>query len=152
MHTTSKNNIKLDNRAIERLNTALMSIKAWGKDRVVEVALFGSYAKGRQHEYSSVDLLIIVKNSDQRFIERKIELERLLNQEDQMPMIDTLIYTEEEILELINKMESFVISVIDECVVLWNGFNDIDITNLTPDNTIPSRYKGSLPKLDKIYD
>lgn len=152
MHTTSKNNIKLDNRAIERLETALISIKAWGKDTILEVAMYGSYAKGRQHEYSSIDLLIIVKDSSQRFIERKIELERLLNETNEMPLIDTLVYTEEEIMELINKMESFVISVIDECVVLWNGFNEIDIKNLTGENIIPSRYKGSLPKLDKIYD
>lgn len=152
MHTTSKNNIKLDNRTIERLETALMSIKAWGKDSVLEVALFGSYAKGRQHEYSSIDLLVIVKNSNQRFIERKIELERLLNETNEMPLVDTLVYTEDEILELVNKMESFVISVIDECVVIWNGFNEVDLKSLTPTNIVPSRYKASLPKLDKIYD
>ena len=152
MHKTGKNNFKLDQRAIERLDLALITIRAWAKESLVEVVLFGSYAKGREHEYSSIDLLIVIKSSAQRFIERKIELERLLNEDNEMPMIDTLVYTEEEILELINKMESFVISVIDEGILLWNGFNDIDLKSLSNESLIPSRYKGTLPKLEKIYD
>jgi len=152
MHKTSKDNIELDQGATRRLEQALQVIKAWGGECLLEVSLFGSYAKGNQHEYSSLDLLIIVCENEQRFIERKIEIERLLNQNDELPLIDTLVYTEAELLELISKMESFIVSIIEESIVLWNGFNEIDIHHLTKENIVPSRYKGSLPKLDKIYD
>jgi predicted nucleotidyltransferase len=152
MYQTSQNNIKLSPGEISRLELALTAIKAWAGDKLIEVCLFGSFAKGRQHQFSSLDLLVIVSDSTLRFVDRKVELERLLNQSDEMPQIDALVYTEDEILELIEKMESFVISVIDEAFVVWNDFNEFDFENLKHSNVVPSRYKSSLPKLDKIYD
>lgn len=151
MHKTSKNNIELGKRASRRLELALQVIKAYFRDNLIEVSLFGSYAKGKQHKYSSLDLLIIVSKIDQRFIDRTVEIEKLLNKDDELPLIDPLVYTEDELLDLINKKESFIVSVIEESIVIWNGFNEIDIDKLSGDNTIPSRYKGSLPKLEKIY-
>jgi predicted nucleotidyltransferase len=150
MHTASKHNIKLDQRAIERLNQALLSIKAWAGDNLLEISLFGSYALGEQHKFSSIDLLIIICESEERFIRRKASVERFLNESDALPLIDPLIYTEDEIMDLINKKESFIDSVLKEAVVVWNGFNEIDLNDITNGKIVPSRYLPARPGLEEI--
>ena len=53
--------------AVEReLARVVSALRAWGADRVV---LYGSYARGDFHKDSDVDLLI-VKNTEERFIDR----------------------------------------------------------------------------------
>lgn len=152
MYKTGTNNIKLDKRAIERLKQAMITIKAWAGPSLREVLIFGSYARGEQHKYSSIDILVIVSESEERFIRRKADLERALNENDMIPLIDPLVYTEEEVNDLKNKMESFVISVLKEGVVIWNGQNEIDIDCLEDGACIvKSRYSASLPDLEDIY-
>jgi predicted nucleotidyltransferase len=154
MYKTSTNNIELDQRVIRRLEQAISTIKAWAGENLVEVSMFGSYAIGKQHKFSSIDLLVIICESNERFIKRKADLERLLNEDDQMPLIDPLVYTEEEIMDLINKKESFIDSVLDEAIVVWHNFNDIDIHHLFNGNGkyIHSRYLNARPKLESVID
>jgi len=150
MYKRSTNNIKFDNRIITRLEQALHSIRALYDGSLIEVCLFGSYAKGHAKHYSSIDLLIILDQSEIRFLKRNVELQRLLNEDDKLPLVEPLIYTQDEILELLKKKESFIVSVIKESVVLMNDFNDINLNELTDANAIPSRYINSLPPLEEI--
>lgn len=153
MYKTGTNNIKLDKRAIERLKQAMITIKAWAGPSLREILIFGSYARGEQHKYSSIDILVIVSESEERFIRRKADLERALNESDMIPLIDPLVYTEEEVNDLKNKMESFIISVLKEGVAIWNGQNEIDIDRLEDETCIvKSRYAASLPDLEDIYE
>lgn len=149
MSETSKNNLQLSERVIERLTQAISTIKARYSDRLIELCLYGSYAKGTESKYSSIDIIVIVAGCDLRFIQRKAELERMLNEDSNIPLIDPLVYTESEVLDLIQKQESFIASAFKEAVVLWNGFNEIDLNNLSKMNIIKSRYSVSLPKLEE---
>ena len=151
MHSTSTKHIELSERVIERLEQAIMTIKASCGERLMEISLFGGYALGEYHQFSSVDLIVVVTESDIKFLKRKADLERMLNEDDQMPLIDPLVYTEDEILDLINKKESFIVSVLNEAIVVWNGFNEIDLKDLHTPKDLPSRYKASLPKLGESY-
>lgn len=150
MHKTSTNNIKLNKKDIERLKEAIIKIKEWAGDNLEEVILFGSYARGEQHKFSSIDILIVLNKSYKRFISRKAELERLLNESGAIPLIDPLIYTENELIDLINKMESFIVSVLKEGIVLWNGRDQIEIDSLQEGSLLKSRYSSSLPEIEEV--
>lgn len=150
MYPTSENNIKFDERIVKRINQAIHTIKAWAGSNLLEISIFGSYSKQKQNKYSSIDMLVILCKSDERFVKRKAELERLLNEDDLIPLIDPLVYTEDEIMDLINKNESFIDSVIKEAIVVWNDFNEIDPSQITHTNLVPSRYIGARPKLEDI--
>lgn len=150
MYKTSTNNPRLNHAIIKRLEQSLMTIHAIYPECLIEVSLFGSYAKGTSHRFSSIDLLVVVECSDERFVQRNANLQRLLNESDEMPMIDPLVYTQEELLDLIKKKESFIDSLLKEAVVLWNGFNDINLHELQGNNIIPSRYLSSSPNLDEV--
>lgn len=150
MFKSSSNNLRLNHSIIKRLEESLISIQTLYSDCLIEVSVFGSYSKGTAHKYSSVDILVIVECSDERFVKRNANLQRILNESDEMPMVDPLVYTEEEIMELIKKKESFIDSMLSETIVVWNNFNEIDLNNLTLSNSIPSRYLSASPKLEQI--
>jgi len=46
-------------------------------DRLVEVVLFGSYAKGRQEQYSDIDIMALVNDSDEKIREYDRNLEEV---------------------------------------------------------------------------
>jgi predicted nucleotidyltransferase len=46
-------------------------------DRLAEVVLFGSYAKGRQEKYSDIDIMALVNDSDERIREYDRNLEEV---------------------------------------------------------------------------
>ncbi len=151
MYKSSENHIKLNQRDIERLVEAVDIIKAWAKDNLCEIVLFGSYARGEQKKYSSIDILVIMTESQEDFIQRKTALEKILNSSGAIPLIDTLVYTEDEIKDLIKKKESFIVSVLEEGCVICNGKDNIEIQKI---NTLPqiihSKYFGLLPSLNEV--
>jgi predicted nucleotidyltransferase len=151
MQKTSRNNIKLNQRIVERIKQCMSSIHAMYDGNLVEISIFGSFAKGGPSRFSSIDMLIVLKESTERFITRNASIQRLLNEDDLMPMIDPLVYTEAELLELIKKKESFIISVLKESVVVWNDFEPIEIEKLTEEhNVMHSRYQSAIPDLEEI--
>ncbi len=151
MHKSSKNHLKLNQRDAERLVEAVDVIKAWAGDNLREIVLFGSYARGEQKKYSSIDILVILTQSRERFIQRKTALEKILNSAGSIPLIDTLVYTEDEIKDLIKKKESFIVSVLAEGCVIFNGKDNIEIQKI---NTLPyvihSKYFDLLPNLKEV--
>ena len=77
--------------------------------------LFGSYARGQQHEWSDIDLLI-VKKTAKRPIERCLEVCRLIKPKIG---IDLFIYTPEEYEILINERFSFLVNILKMGKVLY---------------------------------
>lgn len=150
MHKESRNHPKFDQRAVERIEQSLMSIKALFGKNLSEVCVFGSYAKGSFRKFSSIDMLIIINGSNERFLRRNAAVQRLLNEEDQIPQIDPLVYTEEEIMDLIEKKESFILSVLKEAIVVWNEFDRINISKITNEHKVSSRYRDNAPELEEV--
>lgn len=72
------------------------------------IILFGSMAVRRVHEWSDIDLLII-KKTPKRFIERALEVGRLVQPR---VGIDLFTYTPEEYEFLLKERSSFLLSVL----------------------------------------
>ncbi len=152
MHTAGTNNPKFDQRVAERLEQALVSIKASFTKNLIEVFVFGSYAKGNARKFSSIDVLVVIKESHDRFTQRNANLHRLLNEYDLLPMIDPLVYTESELLDLIEKKESFIDSILGESFVVWSDDRHIFINQISDENRVVSRYEKDAPKLSEDFD
>ena len=80
------------------------------------IILFGSHATGGARKGSDIDLLI-VKETDQRPIDRRVEVERLLS-DRQLPL-DLLVYTPQELRDLFAAGSPFVEQVIESGRVLY---------------------------------
>ena len=81
------------------------------------VLLFGSAARGEADEYSDLDL-IVVKQTDERFIQRSIQATRL------MPanvITDILVYTPEEWRRMVEEYNPFIEQVLKDAVVLYEN-------------------------------
>ena len=150
MYKTSTSGFKFDKRVVRRLDQAVHAIHALYGDNLIEISVFGSYAKGNSKRYSSIDMLVIIGQTEDRFVKRNASLQRLLNEGDQIPLIDPLVYTQNEMVDLLQKKESFLISAIKESIVIWNDFNEIVISELTNGNAIPSRFMPTAPHLGEI--
>lgn len=150
MHKPGTDSTKFSKRVIERLEQCLVSLKALYEERLLEVCVFGSHAKGHPRKYSSIDLLIVVSKTNERFLKRTADVERIINEDGELPQFEALTYTQDEITDLIHKKESYILSMLKESVVVWNGFNEINISKITDRNQIPSRYSAALPRLEEI--
>lgn len=150
MHKPSTNNFKFDKGIVERLDQCITLIKAMYRDRLIEISVFGSYAKSRHKKYSAIDLLVIVKDSDERFIRRNAQLEKLLNEEDRVPQIEPLVYTCDDIMELIHKKEGFIASALKESIQIWNTNSKINIAAIKDSNIVHSQFSPVAPDLEEI--
>ena len=88
-------------------------IDAYDPERVI---LFGSHATGAAERESDIDLLI-VKETDRRPTDRRIEVERLLS--DRRIPLDILVYTPQELRDLYDAGSPFVEDVIETGRVLY---------------------------------
>ena len=80
-----------------------------------KVILFGSLARGDYHEASDIDL-VIIKETDKRFLERISDVLRYMN--SSLP-IEALVYTPSEWQQMIQTENSFAQTVQNEGVVLY---------------------------------
>ena len=80
------------------------------------IILFGSHATGGTRKGSDIDLLV-VKETDQRPIDRRVEVERLLS-DRQLPL-DLLVYTPRELRDLYAAGSPFIEEVIESGRVLY---------------------------------
>jgi HEPN domain-containing protein/predicted nucleotidyltransferase len=92
---------------IERL------IAGYDPDRII---LFGSHASGNADEESDIDLLL-VKETDRRPIERRIEVERLLA--DRQVPLDVHVYTPREMWDLYAAGSPLIEAVVESGRVLY---------------------------------
>lgn len=79
------------------------------------VILHGSFARGDHHEGSDVDL-VIVKNTDARFVDR---IEQVLAFSDGECTIEPLVYTEQELDAMLAARNAFLEKVLEEGVVIY---------------------------------
>lgn len=83
-----------------------------------KVILFGSYAWGKPHADSDVDLFI-VKETDQSKIERGQEIERILWNSG-MP-VDALVYTPEETQKRLDIEDFFIQNILTKGKILYSA-------------------------------
>lgn len=88
-------------------------IDGYQPDRII---LFGSRATGAARDGSDIDL-VIVKETDQRPVDRRVEVERLLS--DRRVPLDLLVYTPRELRELYAAGDPFIATVVETGRVLY---------------------------------
>jgi predicted nucleotidyltransferase len=84
-----------------------------------KIFLFGSTVSGQSDEYSDIDL-IIVTPSDERPLDRRMELRRMLIEYDRRIGLDLLVYTPDEFNMLAKEPSSFIFSAIKQGVKLYD--------------------------------
>jgi len=83
-----------------------------------KIILFGSYAYGNPDEGSDIDLLI-VKNTDERPVDRWIKVRKLLRDTVKNIPVSPLVYTEKEIEERKAVKDFFIDEIFEKGVVLY---------------------------------
>jgi predicted nucleotidyltransferase len=76
-----------------------------------KIYLFGSYATESFDEQSDIDLIIIAP-SNERPLERRLKLRRMLSEYDRSIGLDLLVYTPDEFEMLAKEPSSFIFSAI----------------------------------------
>ncbi|MBU1121413.1 MAG: nucleotidyltransferase domain-containing protein [Candidatus Omnitrophica bacterium] len=84
-----------------------------------KVILFGSFARGKVHKWSDIDLLII-KDTRQRPIDRCVRLARLVHPK---VGVDLFIYTPKEYEFLLKEKFSLLMNILKEGKVLYEKRN-----------------------------
>ncbi len=87
--------------------------KYYEPDRII---LYGSYSTKKGDKDSDIDLLII-KETDKRLIDRRIEVERILS--DRLVALDIMVYTPDEVRFLFSIGSPFMEEVIEKGRVLY---------------------------------
>jgi len=85
-----------------------------------KIFLFGSRAGGHADEGSDIDLLVVVP-SDDRPIERRLKLRKMLREYDRRFGLDLLVYTPDEFDTFKNDPSSFVSSAIKRGMKLYDN-------------------------------
>ena len=80
-----------------------------------KIILFGSAARGETDEYSDLDF-IVVKNTDERFIRRLVEVTAYLPRD---VSIDVLVYTPQELQGMVEGGNPFIESALNDAKVLY---------------------------------
>ena len=89
------------------------------------IILFGSYAHGIPTEYSDLDLLVVVKKSEQPRYKRAREIRKHLWGITDLSK-DILVYTQEEIDEWKTVEEAFITSIMKKGKILYENQEGID--------------------------
>ena len=85
-----------------------------------KIILFGSYGEGVPTPDSDLDLLVVVKDSDQPRCKRAREIRKLLWGIIDIPK-DILVYTQEEIGEWKGVKEAFITSVLEKGKIVYEN-------------------------------
>jgi predicted nucleotidyltransferase len=84
-----------------------------------KIYLFGSRATGASNEQSDIDL-IIVAPSNERPLERRMVLRRMLIEYDRRIGLDLLVYTPDEFNMLAKEPSSFISSAVQQGVKIYD--------------------------------
>ena len=85
-----------------------------------KIILFGSYADGTADEDSDVDLLII-KQTDKRFIDRWTEVRRILSDANRFFGLDTLVMSAEEVRDRLERGDSFIRQIVRDGRLIYES-------------------------------
>ncbi len=86
-----------------------------------KVVLFGSYANGKAHDESDVDLLVIVKESKTSKFERMKNIRQQLGKFNFNFSKDVFIYTLEEIEEWKNVSQAFITAALNSGKTMYEN-------------------------------
>lgn len=84
----------------------------------LKIILFGSYAAGAPKTDSDIDLLII-KETNERFIDRWVAVRRILSDPARKVALETLVLTPQEISDRLSRGDQFVAEIIEKGRVLY---------------------------------
>ncbi len=83
-----------------------------------KIILFGSYAYGKPHADSDIDLLI-VKETDKRPLDRRMEVKRLLRDRSDSLSISPLVYTKHEVEHRLAIKDFFIKKIFEKGEVIY---------------------------------
>ena len=144
MHTASDNDIQHNRKLLDRLAHVIPKIvDAFDPD---EIILFGSYARGEAEPYSDVDLLIIVEDIKLRFQDRSLRALDVVKDRDHdhIMCISPFVYTKDELKIMLEQKESFLISALEESILVWKKAKSTDVERQLEYKEIDSDFKTYL--------
>ncbi|MFI5253097.1 MAG: nucleotidyltransferase domain-containing protein [Bacteroidota bacterium] len=86
----------------------------------IKVMLFGSYANGHPNNDSDIDLLII-KETNERFIDRWVAIRKILSDPSRMVPIETLVLTPKEIADRLECGDQFISEIINNGRIVYGA-------------------------------
>jgi len=98
---------------MNKLEEVLQRLKSYEPERVI---LFGSYGTEEMDEYSDLDL-VLIKNTEKRFIERLLEVWELLGAQGER--VDVFVYTPEEWERMLEEENPFALEVMNKGKVIY---------------------------------
>ncbi|MBI2357864.1 MAG: nucleotidyltransferase domain-containing protein [Deltaproteobacteria bacterium] len=90
-------------------------VEGYGPERII---LFGSYAYGVPHQDSDVDLLII-KQTSQPFIDRLVQVRKILTDPNRSVPLETIVLTPEELNARLKIGDQFIQEILTRGEVLY---------------------------------
>ncbi len=90
---------------MDKLNRVVECLKQYEPEKII---LFGSCAIGEVDEFSDIDL-VVIKNTEKRFLKRLIEASGLIDLE--IDKVDVFVYTPEEWERMIKLENLFALEV-----------------------------------------
>jgi uncharacterized protein len=105
----------------DKLHKLIIEIiqKLTGQIDLEKIVLFGSQVTGRTDEYSDLDILIIAP-SQERPLDRRLKVRRLLHELDKSIGLDILFYTPEEVERFKDHPSSFLHHVLTTGVTVYD--------------------------------
>jgi predicted nucleotidyltransferase len=98
---------------MSKVERAVACIKRYNPEKIV---IFGSYVRGEMNEYSDLDF-VVIKKTKKRFIQRLIEVAKLIDLD--LGKVDVFVYTPEEFERMIEWENPFIERVLKEGRVLY---------------------------------
>jgi predicted nucleotidyltransferase len=98
---------------MNRFERVVECIKKYEPEKII---VFGSYVRGDVDEYSDLDF-VVIKKTDKRFLERLIEVAKLIDND--LGQVDVFVYTPEEFQRMIEWENPFIENVLKEGRVVY---------------------------------
>ncbi|MEW6686298.1 MAG: nucleotidyltransferase domain-containing protein [Candidatus Edwardsbacteria bacterium] len=98
---------------MNKIERVVECIKKYNPEKII---IFGSYVCGGMDEYSDLDF-VVIKKTKKRFIERLIEVLKLIDLD--LGRVDVFVYTPEEFQKMIEYESFFLENVLKEGKILY---------------------------------
>ena len=129
LETTAQNRRALLERELQRF------VEILRRDyRPLKVLLFGSLATDDTGPWSDIDL-VVIKETDQRFLDRAKEVIRLLRPR---VGVDILVYTPQEFEQLSQNRQFVRTEILHKGRVLYERRSKVELQDDSPDNSEPA--------------
>jgi len=98
---------------MNKVNQVIECLKRYNPEKVI---IFGSYVRGEMDECSDLDF-VVIKKTKRRFIERLIEVAKLIPND--LGKVDVFVYTPEEFKKMREGKNPFIGQVLKEGKLLY---------------------------------